>query len=75
MARASATPPNSMYYLSKEELELLKVNWRPKTYQAKSVPSDLRKSRGTLSARQNTTAVLVLSFDLVNAITPRPRRP
>src|SRR4029453_2678144 len=37
IAMASATPPNSMYYLNKEELELLKVNWRPKDFEPWSI--------------------------------------
>jgi hypothetical protein len=37
IAMASATPPNSMYYLSKEELELLKVNWRPNDFEPWSI--------------------------------------
>src|SRR5262249_1713303 len=37
IAMASATSPDKMYYLSKEELELLKVNWRPKDFEPWSI--------------------------------------
>src|SRR5262249_248483 len=37
IAMASATPPDKMYYLSKEELELLKVNWKPKDFEPWSI--------------------------------------
>src|SRR5262249_14836967 len=60
---------------------MLSVLFMACAYQAKSAAilpkevetlSALRKSRGIFSARQNSTAVAVLSFDLVKAITQRP---
>jgi hypothetical protein len=73
IAMASATPPNSMYYLSKEELELLKVNWRPKDFEPWSIePSGKGVIAFTKTKDKTRTAVLFCRSDKVPRLFLRP---
>lgn len=73
IAMASATPPNSMYYLTKEELELLKVNWRPKAFEPWSIEVSGRGVIAfTKSKDKRRTAVLFCRADKVPRLFLRP---
>jgi hypothetical protein len=64
IAMASATPPDKMYYLSKEELELLKVNWSPKDFEPWSIEVSGRGVIAFTKSKDKTmTAVLFCRAD------------
>jgi hypothetical protein len=73
IAMASATPPDSMYYLSKEELELLRVNWRPKDFEPWSIEVSGRGVIAFTKSKDKTkTAVLFCRADKVPRLFLRP---
>src|SRR5262245_50650917 len=73
IAMASSTPPDKMYYLNKEELDLLKVNWRPKDFEPWSIePSGRGVIAFSKSKDKTRTAVVFCRADRVPRLFLRP---
>lgn len=73
VAIASATPPDQMHFLETEELELLKVNWRPKDFEPWSIePSGRGVIAYTKSKDKTQTAVLFCRSDSVVRLFIKP---
>jgi hypothetical protein len=73
VAIASATTPDQMHYLDTEELELLRVNWRPKDFEPWSIePSGRGVIAYTKSKDKTQTAVLFCRNDSVVRLFIKP---
>jgi hypothetical protein len=73
IALASATPPNQMHYLNKEELETLKVVWNPKQFDPWAIePSGNGVIAFTKSKDKTETAVLFCRKDGIPRLFIKP---
>jgi hypothetical protein len=75
IAIAAATSPDQMHFLNQEELDSLKVNWNPKTFEPWSIePSGRGVVAFTKSKDKTETAVLFCRSDRVPRLLLRPDR-
>jgi hypothetical protein len=75
IAIAASTPPDQMHFLNQEELDSLKVNWSPKTFEPWSIePSGRGIIAFTKSRDKTETAVLFCRSDKVPRLLLRPDR-
>jgi hypothetical protein len=73
IAIASATPPNQMHFLSKEEMDSLRVNWRPKEFEPWAIePSGHGVIAFTKSKDKTQTVTLFCRKDGVARLFVRP---
>jgi hypothetical protein len=73
IAMASSTPPNQMHFFDKEELESLKINWRPKDFEPWAIePSGQGVVAFTKSKDKTQTAVLFCRSDRMPRLFIKP---
>ena len=75
IATAAATPPDQMHFLNQEELDSLRVNWHPKSFESWAIEASGRGAVAFTKSKDKTeTAVLFCRSDRVPRLLLRPDR-